>query len=796
MKLNFNLIIRNLTSKHNHTILNIAGLSIGLACAIVIIARVRSELSYDRQLPEAERIYRLTFETKSEGNTMHFARCWESWVSKLPGKFPQIEELVRLTPFRHTAVKYGENRFYSDRIFATDSNYFKVFGIELLAGDVNSVLKEPHSVVISSSLARKLFGESDPAGKAILLSGEYDEHLTPYTIKGIMKDSPVNSHIHIDMLTSYEKPEEAPNWAYVYLLFRNNTRPEELLSRLPSYIKEVEPDSNRMEFKPFLQNIRDIHLHSDKDREIELNSNITSIYLYIAIALILLIVSWSNYFNLAVARLLIMRKQIAVQRINGASKMNIILQSLVESGICTLLAFSFSLLIIDLAGKMVSSWFGFDPLPGGLNDAAALWPALFILFIITVLAGSMPVISDVLKRSDSISKDESEAYRLPGLSPTSLLLAVQFFLAVGLIVSAIVIFKQKELITKASLGKMNSSVLVLKKQNWEIRSKYRAFRDKAMQNPLIRDFTASMEEPTGETMDAMVAISSALDESHRDRQLYVLPAEDNFLDFFNIPLVAGRNFRQYNPDLKSEEYILNETAVKELGWTPEEAVGKPLRMDFNTPDIIYGGIIVGVVKDFYFNTVKHQIKPYVLFQKPIFYLTFIIRVDNAHKQEAIDYLRSVWEEQLPDYGFHYEFINDLYSSAYQKEFAQAKLTGFFSALAILIICIGLYSVSSVIITGRTKEIGIRRVNGASVSRIIMMLSSDFIRWFIIAFLAACPVSFLIMNSWLGNFNYKVTIEWWFFLLAGSIVVTVSFITVFLKSIRASTVNPVEALRYE
>jgi putative ABC transport system permease protein len=796
MTLNFKLILRNLTSGKNLTFLNIAGLSIGLACALVILSKVKNELDYDSLLPDAGRIYRLTFETNSSGKRMHFARCWEPWVSRLPGRFPQIEELVRLSPYRHTAVKSGDDRLYSDRVFATDSNFFKVFGIDLLAGDANLVLKEPYSAVISATLAKRLFGDADPSGKTIMMSGEYDEKMIPFIVKGIMEDSPQNSHIHFDILTSYTKPGEAPDWAYVYLLFRNNTKPGDLLSQFPSFIREAEPDSNRIVFTPYLQNIRDIHLHSDKDREVEPNSNIANIYLYLLITLILLVVSWSNYFNLSMARLLTMKKQTTIQRINGAGRLNIIVQALTESAISAVLALLLSLFIIDLTGNIVTAFFGFQMLPGGFSDIVSLWPLIVILLIISTLAGSMPAISDVFKNPGLTTKDETVSKHIAGLSPYGLLLALQFFLSIGLIVSAIVIYRQKDLIIKGSLGKMNSSVLVFKKQNWEIRGKYKSFRDKAMQNPLIRDFTASMEEPTGETMDAMVVESSALDESHRDRSLYVLPVEDNFLDFFNISIIAGRKFSQYNPELKSEEYILNETAVKELGWIPEEAIGKPFRLNFSTADIFYGGTVVGVAKDFYFSTLKHEIKPYVLFQKPIFYLTFIVEVDNARKAEAIDYLKSVWEEQLPDYAFHFEFIDELYNSAYQKEFTQARLTGFFSVLAILIICIGLYSVTSVLIARRTKEIGIRRVNGASVRGIIMLLSSDFVIWFAIAFLMACPVSYLVINRWLQNFAYRVKTEWWYFILAGAIVLSVSFLTVFFKSIRAASVNPVRALRYE
>jgi putative ABC transport system permease protein len=305
-----------------------------------------------------------------------------------------------------------------------------------------------------------------------------------------------------------------------------------------------------------------------------------------------------------------------------------------------------------------------------------------------------------------------------------------------------------------------------------------------------------MEEPSGETVDVMQVESPAIDESHKDKPLYVLPVEDNFLSFFDIPLVAGNTFPTFNPDLKRENYILNETAVRYLGWTTEEAVGRPLKIKFDTPDIFYGGTVVGVVRDFNFTTLKQEIKPYVLFQKPIFYICFLVRVDSIRKEEAIIGLKKIWEEELPNYPFQYEFISDLYKSTYHKELSQSRLTAFFSLLALVIISLGLFSVTSVLVARRTKEIGIRKVTGSNVFNLLLMLNSDFIRWFIIAFLIACPVALYLMNKWLQNFVYRTEIKLWVFAVSGAIVLAVAVLTVTLQSWRAATRNPVEALRYE
>jgi putative ABC transport system permease protein len=794
---NVKLISRNLLQSKINTLLNITGLAIGLACSIAVIVWVKNELSYDRHLPDSDRIYRLTFETNFNGNRIHFARCFENWIWEMPRLFPQIEEIVRLEPYRRTAIKAGENKFYSDRIFSTDTNFFKIFNIDLLSGDVEKVLSEPFSAVISSSLATKCFGKTNPVGKSLFLSGEQDTKFGTFIIKGVMKDTPANSHIHFDILTSFAKPEEPPDWAYVYLLLRQNTTPEEILSQFPAFLKDVVKVVEQNTYTPYLQKITDIHLYSNKDREIEANGNITGIYLFIVVAFVLLVVSWFNYYNLNNARLLTLQKHIQIQRITGANDKLIILQSFTESSISVILSLIFALIFLDLAKNPARTIFGFNILPGGYSDLSCNWLIISALLIISLFAGSLPVIIYILTgRNSSQGLREIRVRRIHGISSYGILMTAQYCLSIILMVSAISIFKQNKFMLSRSLGEMSSDILVFKNQNWESRSKYNVIRNKAIQNPLIKSFSASMEEPSGETLDALKIESPGIKDILEEKRLFVMSVEDNFFDFFKIPLIAGRSFSTFNPNRKGEDYILNETALKRLGWSSEEAIGQPFNIAFDTHDIFYGGTVVGVVRDFNFNTLKQEIKPYVFFQKPIFYLCFLVKVDSARRDDAIENLKKIWSEELPDYPFQYEFISDLYKSAYKKELSQSKLTAVFSILAILIICLGLFSVTSVLVVRRTKEIGIRKVNGASVLNLLSMLNSDFIKWFVIAFIVACPVAWFTMNKWLQNFVYRTEIEWWVFAVAGLGVLTVTLITVSLQSWRAATRNPVEALRYE
>ena len=795
--INRKIIFRNLTRIKSYTILNITGLAIALSCVIAVAVWTARELSYDRELPDANRIYRLTFETSFSGSHLHFARCYEKWIWQMPSVFPQIEEMVRLRPLRHTAIKAGENRFYTDRVFATDSNFFKVFNISMNYGDPENALIRPHTAVISESTAEKCFGSINPVGHTIMLSGEYDTRMVPYTVSGVMKDTPSASHIHFDILTSFENPSESPDWAYVYLLLKQGTETADIMKGFPSFIKKVVPEQDQDKYKPFLQKITDIHLYSHKDREAEPNGSITSVYLFILIALIILLVSWVNNFNLNRARLYNLQKQIYVQKITGSGSVNIILQAMAESGFNVLISFAAALLIFNISINPVRSIFDTDLLPGGTRDITGIWPVIAVVLLLSAIAGSLPVILYVISRYRSLNSFRPIAERTkPGLSSYGILMTIQFCLAIALIITTVTINRQNSFMLSRGLGDKNYDILAFKKQNWEIRGKYNEFRAKALEDPYVISVSASMEEPSGETVDALPVESSGFIKDTKEKKLYVLSVEDNFLDFFNIPLVAGRDFPKYNPDRKGEDYILNESAVKELGWTPEEAIGKPFSIKFEVPDIFYGGTVVGVVRDFNFNTDRHAIKPYVLFQKPIFYLCFLVKTDAGHRAEAISYLEKIWKEVLPDYPFSYEFIKDMYSTAYSSEISQARLTGFFSVLAILIICLGLISVMSVLVAKRTKEIGIRKVNGAGTREILVLLNSGLVRWLLIALLAGAPLAWIIINRWLQNFVYRINLNLWEFLLPFLLVSVISLLTVSTQSWIATRKNPVEALRYE
>ncbi len=645
-------------------------------------------------------------------------------------------------------------------------------------------------------MAYKLFGKDNPVGQSIMI-GE-DSIMIANTIKGVFKDLPANTHFHFDLLQSYNDPKANPYWAYIYLKLRKGAKPTDILKGMTDFIRKFENEENSKHFKPFLQNVTDIHLYSHKDREIEPNGDITEVYLFIFVAFIVLLVAWVNYYNLNNVRVIKFKKQIHVQAIIGSGYFRLITQSVFESGICTAIVLNCCFLFSDLFNNYLSQIIGFHLLPHGFRDLLSVWPIVAAMLVFTIFAGCLPFLFHLWKMQQMgiQSTGKAKYTKRWAFSSRGLLVTVQFVMAILLMFSATVIYKQKQFILGHSMGNMNDDIIMMNNANWETRSINNIFRQKVFESPLIRDFTSVMEEPSGETMDGCSFETQGVKDTSLKNSIFILPVEDNFFNFFNIEMIAGNNFRTYNEKSHYQDYILNETAVKRLGWTPEEAIGKPFKLKFFMPGFFQGGTIVGVVRNFHFTNLRQEIKPYAFMQQRIFQTYYLIKIDTSHHTEAIRFLNNLWAELAPDYPFEYEYLSDTYRKAYRKEFIQTKLTGLFTLFAILIVCLGLFAITSIIINQRTKEIGIRKVNGASNNDIIWLLLSDILIWISIACIIALPFAYYFMNRWLQNFAYKTNISWPIFVISSLLAYFIGIATVLMQTWRAARRNPVESLRYE
>jgi putative ABC transport system permease protein len=806
LRQNLKIALRNILRNKLSSAINIFGLSLSIACCTLIIFFIRYELSYDRFHTNADQIYRFTFSINTEsGYKAHFARCTASWVKHFSDDFPEVEKMLTLIPYKHITLKVKEEKLSLDNSFYADSTLFNVFSIQLLQGDSNRVLSEPNNVVISESFARKYFDNDDPVGQSIINTGWFDgENWTNlnYTISGVFKDLPANSHFHSDLFISKaSNPSKNDNdWKYVYLLLNKGAQPDDFIKKFPAFLDKYNVEDNESEIiTPHLQCITDIHLKSNKDREIEQNSNMTVIYIMALVALIILIISWVNYLNLSIAGIYSRSKSLILYKIHGSDKA-VFYNSFFESLIITSISSWFAYILISLFFPVLKTISGNVLNEQMFQSALDALPWLIFIFTSTLIIGCIPVTSFLIKQRVSVSLINT-IHRNTKNNPSSIfrkaLIIFQFTLTIILIISALIINFQSEYIINHQSGAKQDSVLVVRLFNQDILAKYTLLKSELLKSPYIEEVTASFEEPYGQTMDAMGFETTGIKEENKDKILWVYATDDNYLRFHDVSIIAGTDFPPLNENLEKEYYILNESAAKELGWTPEEAVNKPFKLKFLFGEnIIYGGHIVGVVKDFNINTLHHEIKPFVFFQKKIWFWNLLIKIDMGHQQLAMEYLNHTWNQLSPDYPLSYKYNTDIFFQAYKKEIIQSRLTGFLSFLAIIISCLGLFAISSIIIIQRTKEIGIRKVNGATTSEIMIMLSADFTKSVIIAIIVACPVAWFAMYKWLQNFVYKTEISWWIFGLAGIIALIIALITVSWQSWRAATRNPVEALRYE
>jgi putative ABC transport system permease protein len=377
------------------------------------------------------------------------------------------------------------------------------------------------------------------------------------------------------------------------------------------------------------------------------------------------------------------------------------------------------------------------------------------------------------------------------------MLIVQFTLSITLIIAALTIKKQNQLALSNRVTKDYKNIIIFKGLNWEIKQLYQKFKEELLRNSMISDVSAVMSEPTFDDKDVFTIKDGDLKPEKKKLALHMLICDDNLVNFFNLKIIAGENFPKYIPKQTFESYILNEEATKYLGFdNPDEAIGKRLSFNFDVDSILFGGKIIGVVKDFHYATLHNEIRPLVMFQQPVWYWTFTVKFNPKNKAQALQLINVSWKKVYPNYPFDYIYLDDLYNQAYSKEITQSKIINLFSIIGLLVACIGLICLTSYTAETRTKELGIRRVNGARVTDLLVMLNKNLAKWVVIAIVIAFPVSWYAMNKWLQNFAYKTELSWWIFVLAGIIVLGIALLAVSWQSFRASTTNPVESLRYE
>ena len=802
----FKTIFRNMLKHKGYSFINIAGLAMGIACTIMILLWVQHELSYDRYHVNADRIYRVTFKFDRPGYNPHFARIPNGWVNSLPEEYAEIKDLVRFHHELRTAVKYQDKKYSEPRFFYADPNVLDIFSFRIIRGDSSTVLKEPNSVVVSTSTAARYFGEENPIGKTLATVSRFTGEETEYKITGVMENMPDNSHFHMDFLASHYNAREdlVDEWNYTYILLDEGVNPAELEKQFDIFLKKhISPEAVKILSMP-LQALTDIHLYSGIDREIEPNGNVVSVYIFAIIAVLILAIACINFMNLTTARSAGRAVETGIRKTLGATRGQLIGYFIGESILFSVGALIIAIILVESLLPAFNQLSGKSLTLNYMADRQYLLILTLLPVVVGIIAGSYPAFYLSSVRPVTALKTAGGNLFLPDTSNASnkltlrnILVVVQYAIAITLIICCAITYFQHDFLMAKRLGSKGDQVIAIPNVPMPATQTYSTFKEELIKHPSILNVTASMEEPSKRTLDAMQVELSGADLDSTNNTLFTMVVEKGFFDFYNIKFAAGGEFHHALSD-SVPEYVLNESAVQFLGLdSPEDAIGREFKPQFQNPVIqLKGGPITGVVKDFNFSTLQEKIKPLFYMQKSIWLLCFQVKIDPEKTGRALSLIEETWNRINPEYPFEYYFVDDLYARLYASEEKQGTILGIFSILAITIACLGLFGLAAYTVERRTKEIGIRKVLGASISNIIMLLSGEFTRWVIVANLIAWPIAYYAMRNWLDNFAYRIGIDWIIFALAAVTTLLIAVLTIGYLAVRAALANPVEALRYE
>tara|TARA_R110002050_G_scaffold2603_6_gene14877 strand:+ start:24761 stop:27178 length:2418 start_codon:yes stop_codon:yes gene_type:complete len=803
-------LLRKLNANWQWLSINILGLALAFACVTMVFSYTVNELSYDQFHSKSDRIYRATISTQGS-SLQHPARVWGEWVPQLVFDYPAIENLVRMVPFKKGIVQIGEERFYSDNLFRVDSSFFQIYDFKLLSGDRTNVLNKPAQVVISQSMAQKYFGRLDVLGEQIEITHQQVNNAQSYTIVGVMEDFPANSHFHADALTTIPDMQFNNSWGYTYYLLKEGTNVEELRQAIQTKLN-TDLEANDLEKTLHFQKLSDIHLYSHKTREIETNGDFRSIILLASGAIMILIIALINFLNLSRVQFIASIKSIKIKMIHGATKKQLANEIMLESLIVSGAAIGLGLILSYKLGVYLQ-----------VDSLSSLGSILFfsILFILSIaLLAAYPLLSSNIVSDAQVKSSRSALYTFP--------LVMQFTLAVIAIAGAIVLQRQMNFITEQHPQAKNENIVVIERNPWAVVQRFEQLKNELISDPSIENITGAMEEPGGDVLDNFFFEMEGVDPLE-NQTIYILTTDSNFFTAMGIEALAGSVDLGYTPNqqwesnatelssmiqqenfdqVKAEElltslgdyrekYILNESALKMLGINnPQDAIGKGFHLRFHLPYVFPEGEVVAVVPDFHYTNLHHAERPMVMVARQMFSHNFLIQIDSNRRGEALAAISKSWKKVNPDFPLEYSFITDSYAKVYATEYAQSKVLSLFALISVVLSALGTYAIAAFSMQRRVKEIGIRKVNGASTAEIMTMLNRKFLIWVSLAFVIATPIAWYAMRRWLENFAYQTDLSWWIFALAGLIALCIALLTVSIQSYLVATRNPVESLRYE
>ena len=806
--------IRNFQKNRVYGSLNILGLAIAFTTLILASAYLFQETTYESFHSKADRIYRATYHFANQsGYDVEFARTPAAYINELPNYFPEIDQLIRFQNKEQKYVRIGEERFKPKHAYQTDSTVFEVFDFPLIAGNPKTVLNQPNSVVLTESAAKKYFSSLDVVGKEIMVTGDFQSEETPFKITGVMQDVPVNTHLPVDLFYSFSNAEERLGWAYVYVLLKEEADIEQVNAKMSDFNAEHYDVREGTTIEHIFQPLLAIHLTSNLAREIKPNGQQLYVKIFAWVGLLVWLIALVNFANLNAALSMSRGKEMGVRKVLGATKRNLVLSSFTESVV-------YSLVALGMGGLMAFLLF---PLFGQLTGISIFpplkyfIPALIGLAILSgIIAGILPAITatsmqmlQIIKQGNnwSLKSRTGSGYVRRGM------IALQFCATVILVASALIAHRQFQYIQSKNLGLKSEQVLTIASVPGKVTDDYLTFKNRLKSISAVKDVTACMQMPSSEIRDVgPVRIQGQTEQAEEVPMMDMQIFDPDFIRMMQLELLAGEDFTantilQKTPTYTEEltpqtylaetprKYLINETAMKQLGWeTPEAAIGQQINWAIGNFVLPYGPV-TGVVKDYHQESLKNQVDPLLMTVEPIWLSNILIKVETANLDETIAEIESTWNGLFP-YALEYSFLDELFTQLYQQDRVQLQLLSTLALIAVFISFLGLVSLVAYALRTRSKELAIRRVIGANLTNLAMLIGKEYFWILLIAILVGIPVSYRWVSEWLQHFAYRIELSPLIYVAAVVPVFALVVGTVFFQTFRATVEAPVRGLREE
>ena len=813
------IALRNLVKHKIYSVINISGLALGLACSILILLWVWDELSYDSFFKDANQIYRVNWDYKWNESEGIGPGTPPPLAAALVNEIPGIRSVVRIYSTANMTVRHGQKFFNENKILGVDSSFFEIFNYRFISGNADNALTEPNSVVLTENTAHKYFGDEDALDKIIRIGEEKNILGKPYhnlfKVTGIIQNPPANSHLQFDFLTSISSHPEVAyfDWSWVwmqvttYLKLDNGISSQVVQSEIPAIVKKYAPSAfsrigfsfdelikNGGRWNFILQPMPEIYLKSgETGNRLGPVGNITYVYIFSIIAVFILSLACINFMNLATAYSTNRAKEIGIRKVLGSRKKILVIQFLVESVGFSFLSLLVAMFIVEVMLPLFNNLAGKSLQFDIFNSPILLLWLLLLTLIVGLTAGIYPGFYLSSFKTTQVLKGKLNAGS-NNIKLRNVLVVLQFTVTIGLIVCTLIVQNQMDFLRNSDLGFNKEGLVVISNENHRLGDQAEAFKEALKSDSHTINASISSGIPPNYGFEDSYKAKDKEGEQ-MDLQLDSYMVDEDFIPTLGIKVIQGRNFsRDFSTD--SAGVLLNESAVKLFGW--KNPIGKILTY----PGGDYKNYkVIGVLKDFNFLTLHEPITPFALFNTKsksydIAASYIVVRIPHAHTEGSIKFLKSEWETFAPNIPFEYKFLDESFEQSYLSDQRLGKIFFIFSFLTIFIACIGLFGLVSFSSKQRTKEIGVRKVLGASVSSIVGLLIKNFLVLVLTANIIACPLVYYFMNKWLQGFAYRININWWMFILAGGLALLIALVTISFQAIKAATANPVESLRYE